>query len=76
LISVFGKFAGEKQHWQAAKIKIVKNRAPKIPDCTGRHTQNNQAAGNGGRSVPTLTIASRRRNEPDRREANCHVQRR
>jgi hypothetical protein len=38
LIPTPGKFAGEKQHWQAAKSKIGKNRAPKITDGTGHST--------------------------------------
>jgi len=38
LILISGKFAGENNDWQAAKTKIGKNRAPKIPDGTGRVT--------------------------------------
>jgi hypothetical protein len=44
LIPIPGKSAGEKQHWQAAKSKIGKNRAPKIPDGTG-HIASEQSGG-------------------------------
>jgi hypothetical protein len=56
LNSIPGKFAGEKQHWQAAKTKIGKNRAPKIPAARVAALRNNQIAGNEGRLVPTLAI--------------------
>jgi len=85
-ILIFGKFAGEKEHWQVAKQNNWKHSPARSPERWGSPQSGTVGAGIEGMLVPMLPtwpdalakvfllVALRRQNEPDRHETNCHVQ--